>query len=132
MIIIMFFASLLNSAQAGAVTLSSLLPKTQSYSCTIRDTGWEEHWRGHSSCAACVAKHGHCVEICSETEYECRILGQDPRDPTGYQRPFYGRGDSQWDAEDRAMWECRRYGYLDCKRDTCDSRSREVSRRYCN
>lgn len=80
--------------------------------CVYEDTGWEEHWRPHTSCGECTAKHGTCYEICRSERYEFKVALKDEDGRTVDH--FYGRGKRRHRAERRALNKCYdsyRYGY---------------------
>jgi len=56
--------------------------------CNGSDSGWEEHWLGHSgktpeeACRRCREKHGSCNYTCSKPMYVCTSVFQ-PQQPNG-------------------------------------------------
>lgn len=96
--------------------------------CTATDTGWEEHWGGHSSCRECLKEHGNCVERCSEVYHSCEVTG---RDRSGYTRTFYGIGSAEWEARDEATDRCYRSGFDSCSRALCRKESEQISSQRC-
>lgn len=101
--------------------------------CTASDRGWEEHWSGHSSCGECLRKHGKCVERCYEKEYRVTVTGlvRDRWNNTEREEEFSAYGHSEWDAEDRALRDCRYRDAYDCRVKSRDTENREVSSRSC-
>lgn len=100
--------------------------------CQANDEGWEEHRGGHRSCRECLAVHGQCVETCTRNyeSHQCRFDGYDPRMGA---RSFTGFGNTRYQAEDDALYQCRRAGYYDCRYVNCTvSTDRQVvSERMC-
>lgn len=100
---------------------------TPQVTCSASDTGWEEHWSGHSTCSDCLRKHGKCRETCRTTVYSCEAQGIDYR---GYAMNVFGRDYSRWDAERQALRSCQRY-YRNCRVVQCTTSSETVSTRSC-
>lgn len=72
--------------------------------CNGSDSGWEEHWLGHTgntpaeACKRCREKHGSCNYTCSKPMYVCTAVfqpqqqgpnGAAPREYNGYASPDY-------------------------------------------
>ena len=95
--------------------------------CTSRDNGWEEHMGGHATCRECTRAHGNCTETCESTVHECSAVGVNRQ---GQQEQVLGRGDTQYRAEDEALWRCDRY-LSGCRIHRCNRASEVVSRRSC-
>lgn len=96
-------------------------------SCRATDNGWEEHWGGHSDCRSCVAVHGNCTERCSREEYVCEAQGQR----FGRQETYRATDSSRFQAEDRALRDCRMSRAERCTIKSCNTRSEVVSTRSC-
>lgn len=107
-------------------------PPRHDVTCTAVDTGHEEHRYGHGSCHECLQHHGNCIERCEATyeQHSCLFQGVDGR---GGAYNFTGYGRTRYEAQDDALYACRRAGYYDCRYVSCNvTRDRqEVSRRYC-
>lgn len=95
--------------------------------CAAYDTGWEEHFGGHSSCGACLSKHGECVEVCSAQQYECTATGTDRMGRTS---SYTATAPDRRSAEMSAINACYRRA-SNCRVDSCDTREEQVSRRSC-
>lgn len=95
--------------------------------CVAKDNGWEEHSGGHFNCNECLRDHERCTETCSSQVTECQAEGLDRY---GRQIRFDGRGDSQWRAEDDAMYRCQ-YNAGNCHIINCQQRNNLVSQRDC-
>ncbi|WP_413287715.1 beta-sandwich domain-containing protein [Bdellovibrio sp. HCB337] len=99
--------------------------------CTASDDGWEEHWGGHSTCEACMAKHGDCVERC-DLEY-VRVFGIGV-DMYGRIGKFEGRAPDSWSAKLDMQRVCDYYRLGSCEEDPSKSQSNfseTISRREC-
>lgn len=98
--------------------------------CAAFDTGWEEHWGGHSSCGVCLAKHQHCVEKCSRTGYNCKTEGVASDGNLAY---FEAYSDySEYQARDQALNRCYSSGAQHCVDTGCNQTDEVVSRNSCN
>ncbi len=98
-------------------------------SCRASDSGWEEHWGGHSDCGACLDKHGSCVEVCSATMYACDAQGIDRN---GNSKVVSGKSQSdRRSAMNEALDECEFQGLTECRTENCRSNNEVVSRRTC-
>lgn len=107
-------------------------PYPPAVTCQADDAGYEEHYGGHRNCRECLQVHGECVETCSRiTEtYTCNYQGIYP---DGRTQMFTGFGQTQYQAEQDAVYQCRRYGLYDCRYAGCDVRRDQdvISRRSC-
>ena len=95
--------------------------------CKASDRGWEEHWRGHSSCDECLQKHGECVETCSLGYTTCEATG---RDYAGVSITLKAAGSDRYEAERAALNFCQK-SFNNCTISSCSSSSETVSRRDC-
>lgn len=97
--------------------------------CTVTDSGWEEHWGGHRSCGSCLQEHSRCVEKCSEKMEVCEARGTTYNGST---RIFRGAGPDRWSAETAARRNCEfNRNMRHCSVISCRSESRTVSNRSC-
>lgn len=96
--------------------------------CTYQDEGWEEHWRGHSSCGECLSRHGNCLEVCT-AEFE--VCDVDTEDWNGRRWVEHVRGRDRWEAEDRARSLCYSRNYRYCQVIRCNPQQERVSTRSC-
>ncbi len=128
-LLIAFFMSLISFETAYAQYRPGRHQAPASYSCTYTETGWEEHWSGHSSCGACLQKHGECRETCSESMDVCTVQGTTNQ---GYIRIFSASGPNRYRAESEAYRACQwDRNMIECKPLNCSTQSRVVSRRAC-
>ena len=98
-------------------------------SCSASDTGWEEHWSGHSSCGDCLQDHGKCVEKCYEAREVCDVQGTDY---AGRTITFSARGPDRWSAESEARRQCEwSRDMRSCVVTSCRSDNLLVSSRSC-
>lgn len=97
-------------------------------SCTYTDNGWEEHFWGHESCGECLSKHGGCTETCSAEIQTCEAKGVDA---AGILVTVSAEGEDRYEAERHAYDSCFYRGLRDCRVETCNSHSEQVSRREC-
>jgi len=127
LLLILLSAVSLN-ANAGFVDELVSMSYRRNVDCSVRDRGWEEHG-SHSSCSSCLAKHGHCVEVCTETYYKCKATGKD--NYFDRENTYEAVGEDRYDAEREALRKCDRDGSKDCSVDSCDTESDVVSRDEC-
>lgn len=97
--------------------------------CTATDKGWEEHFGGHSSCGACLQKHGSCIEKCHEVRELCEVEGVDYR---GRKAIFRGYGIDRRSAEYEARRACEWNRVMrSCYVKSCRQESKLISSRSC-
>lgn len=98
-------------------------------SCSASDTGWEEHWSGHSSCGSCLQEHGSCTEKCYEEREICDVQGTDY---SGRTMTFSARGPDRWSAESEARRQCEwSRDMRSCVVTSCRSDNLLISSRSC-
>lgn len=98
-------------------------------SCSASDSGWEEHWSGHSTCGECLQRHGACVETCAEMREVCEVRGTDYQ---GRTRTYMAIGADRWSAESEARRQCEwDRNNQSCSTVTCRADNRTVSSRSC-
>lgn len=112
--------------------------------CAAYDAGGTEEHGDHFSCDECLRSHPNCEMKCFSYDYSCQVSGTidrserriDPR--TGQEtwvrvsQPFSStvRGRTRYEANDRAYYECRMAGAMNCNV-SCSENAYETQRRSC-
>lgn len=131
MLLVMIAIVTVTSTSFGSGSSSSSPNRGRKIVCSTKDNGWEEHWGGHNTCGECLAKHGGCVEICSEVNYSCTAKGKTS---SGSEVSAQAIGPDRYDSADEAIRRCQSMGGTDCRASSysdCEEVKNESSRSTC-
>ena len=98
-------------------------------SCIYEHVGVEDHWQGHSSCAACLGEHHECEVKCYSLSWSCVARGTDSAGELT--RVSSSGAVNELGGSEDALKKCRSSGAANCGVESCIEVTRPHSRGSC-
>lgn len=77
-------------------------------SCAAYATRGERHREGHRDCRSCERMHRDCYQSCGRRTYQVEVIGQVANfGKVKVWKRWTAYGETRWQAEEKAMRECR-------------------------